>query len=112
MTTLADDLVSGELWALVEPLLPAPTAPALWRPAPHHLRPGLLGRDRVHGPHLDSVAAAARPRTGLWLARDLLAAADRVGQRRRPSSTSCTCRSWIASACRTGWSGTGRASTP
>jgi transposase len=27
MTTLADDLVSDELWALVEPLLPAPPRP-------------------------------------------------------------------------------------
>jgi hypothetical protein len=50
MTTLADDLVPDELWALVAPLLPAPTAPALRRSAPHHLRLGLPGRDRVHGP--------------------------------------------------------------
>jgi transposase len=27
MTTLADDLASDELWALVEPLLPAPPRP-------------------------------------------------------------------------------------
>ena len=27
MTTLADDLVPDELWALVEPLLPAPSRP-------------------------------------------------------------------------------------
>jgi transposase len=33
-------------------LAAGPTAPALWRPTPHHLRPGLSGRDRVHGPHL------------------------------------------------------------
>jgi hypothetical protein len=59
-----------------------PAASALWRPAPHHLRPGVSGRDRVHGPHLDPVAAAARPRTRRWLARDLLAAPHRVGQRR------------------------------
>jgi transposase len=49
MATLADDLVPDELWALVEPLLPAPPHPALRRPAPHHPRPGLLRRGRVHG---------------------------------------------------------------
>jgi transposase len=57
MTNLAEDLVPDVLWALV--------APALRRPAPHHLGSGLLGHDRVHGPHLDSVAAAARPRARL-----------------------------------------------
>jgi hypothetical protein len=41
------------------------------------------GRDRVHGPDLDPVAAATRPRARLRLPGDLLAAADRVGQRRR-----------------------------
>ena len=48
MATLADDLVSDELWALVEPLLSA----ALWRAAPNHLGSGLPGRDGVHGPDL------------------------------------------------------------
>jgi hypothetical protein len=33
MTTLLDDLVPDALWALVEPLLPDPTPPAVWRPA-------------------------------------------------------------------------------
>jgi hypothetical protein len=36
MTTLADDLVPDELWALVEPLLTTPPRPPLWRPALHH----------------------------------------------------------------------------
>ena len=34
-------------------LAAGPTAPALRRPAPHHLRPGLPGRDRVYGSDLD-----------------------------------------------------------
>jgi transposase len=41
MTALADDLVPDELWALVEPLLPA-TAAAVRRPVSHHPRPGCL----------------------------------------------------------------------
>ena len=34
MTTLADDLVPDELWALVEPLLPAPPAASRYPPGP------------------------------------------------------------------------------
>ena len=61
-TTLVDDLVPDELWALVAPLLPAPP------------RPPYGGRHRtisdrvcfaaigVHGPHLHPVAATTRPR--------------------------------------------------
>jgi transposase len=79
MTTLVDDLVPDELWALVEPLLPTPTA-ALQRPASCDSRPQLLRRDCVHGADLDPVAAVAR--SGAWLrfTDDLLASADRVGQ--------------------------------
>jgi hypothetical protein len=60
MTVLVDDLVPDRLWALVEPLLPAPP------------RPPYGGRHRtisdrncfaaiVFGPDLHPVAAAARP---------------------------------------------------
>src|SRR5918995_1574878 len=75
---------SGGRWW---PLSPRPRRVRLWRPAPHHLRPGLLGRVCVHGPDLHPVAAAAHPGVGLWLAGDLLAAADRVGEGRRLRST-------------------------
>ena len=60
MTTLVDDLVPDELWATGGTAAASPAAPALRRPAPHYSRPGLIRRDRVHGPHLDPVAAAAR----------------------------------------------------
>jgi hypothetical protein len=85
MTTLTDDLVPDQLWALVAALLPAPPRPPYGgrRPAPDHLRPGLLGRDRLHGPHLHPLAAAARPGAWLRLTRDLLAPPHRMGQRRR-----------------------------
>jgi hypothetical protein len=39
MTTLADDLVPDELWAIVKPLLPAPP------------RPPYGGRHRLAAPH-------------------------------------------------------------
>jgi hypothetical protein len=72
MTTLIDDLVPDELWALVEPLLPAPP------------RPPYGGRHRaipdrncfaaiVYMAHVHTVAAAARQGAGLRLAGDLLA---------------------------------------
>ena len=73
MTTLADDLVPDELWAIVEPLLPAPP------------RPPYGGRHRTvpdrdcfaalvyMGPHLDPLAAGARPGARLRLAGDVLA---------------------------------------
>ena len=82
MTTLADDLVSDELWAMVAPLLPVPP------------RPPYGGRHRtisdraclaaiVYMARTSTLAAAARPRARLRLPGDLLAAAHRVGQRRR-----------------------------
>src|SRR4029450_247285 len=57
-----------------------PTSPAVRWPAPRCSRSQLLCRDRVHGPHFDPVAAAARPGAWLWVAGDLLAPAHRVGQ--------------------------------
>ena len=82
MMTLADDLVPDELGRWSNPCC-GPATPTLRWPAPQYLRPGLLGRDRVHGSHLHSLAANTCPRAGLWLAGDMLAAPDRVGQRRR-----------------------------
>ena len=73
MTTLVDDLVPYELWALVAPLLPAPPRPPYGGRHRTISDRGLLGRHRVHGPHLHPLAAATRPRTGLRLAGDLLA---------------------------------------
>jgi hypothetical protein len=87
MTTLADDLVPDELWALVEPLAAGPAAPALRRPAPCHPRSQLLRRDHLYGPHLDTVAAPASPTARLRLAGDLLAPPHRMGQRRRVRPT-------------------------
>jgi hypothetical protein len=52
-------------------------------PRPYDSRPGLLRRDRVHGPHLDSLAATARPRAWLRVTGDVLAPPGRVGRRRR-----------------------------
>jgi hypothetical protein len=60
MTTLADDLVPEELWAIVEPLLPAPPRPPYGGRHRTISDRACLGRDRVHGPHLHPVAAAAR----------------------------------------------------
>src|SRR5215212_10464557 len=60
-----------------------PAPPALRWPAPCHPRSQLLRRDRVHGPHLDTVATPASPTARLRLARDLLAPPHRMGRRRR-----------------------------
>jgi hypothetical protein len=82
MTTLADNLVPDELWALVEPLLPVPP------------RPPYGGRHRTISDRAclaaivymartsTPLAAAARPGARLRLAGDLLAPPHRVGQRR------------------------------
>ena len=83
MATLIDDLMPDELWALVEPLLQAPPRPPYGGPAPCHPRSQLLRRDRLHGPHLDTVAAPASPTARLRLAGDLLAPPGRMGRRRR-----------------------------
>jgi transposase len=83
MTTLADDLVPDQLWALVAPLLPAPP------------RPPYGGRHRTISDRACLAAIVymartstpwrlpARPRAWLRLTRDLLAPPHRVGQRRR-----------------------------
>jgi hypothetical protein len=111
MTTLADNLVPDELWALVEPLLPVPP------------RPPYGGRHRTISDRacLDAIvymartstplAAAARPGARLRLAGDLLAPPHRVGPT-PVSSTSSTSRCSTGWASRAGWTGTGRPWTP
>ena len=86
MTNLIDVLVPDELGRWSSPCY-QPTAPAVRRAAPRHPGPQLLRRDHLHGSHLDTMAAAARPRAWLRLASDVLAPADRVGQRRRVRPT-------------------------
>jgi hypothetical protein len=49
---------------MVEPLLPPPPRPPYGWPVPHHLRPGLVRRDRLRGPHVDPMAAAAHRELG------------------------------------------------
>ena len=61
MTTLINHLMPNQLWALVEPLLPAPPRPTYGGRHRVITRSQLLRRDRVQGPDLDPVAAAARP---------------------------------------------------
>src|SRR6266545_6919086 len=83
MATLVDDLVPDELWALVEPLLPAPPRPPYG--GRHRAIPdrNCFAAIVVHGAHVHPLAAAARPGARLRLARDLLAPAHRVGRCRR-----------------------------
>jgi transposase len=82
MTTLADDLVSDELWALVEPLLPAPPRP------PYGGRHRTIS-DRACLAAIVYMARTSTPGGSCPLASsaaapgDLLAPAHRVGQRRR-----------------------------
>jgi hypothetical protein len=59
------------------------TAPSLWRPAPHHRRPQLPRRDRLHGPHLHPMAPAACQGARLRVGIHRLAPAGPVGQGRR-----------------------------
>ena len=63
MTSLVDDLVPAELWAIVEPLLPVPPRPP-YGGRRRAVRSQLLCRDRVHGPYLDPMAAAAARESG------------------------------------------------
>src|SRR5512132_1283287 len=70
--------------AVAAPPALAATA-ALPRPrgrAPHRARPGLHGRDPVHGPHLHPLGAAAGRRVRLRQRDHLLAALCRMGPRR------------------------------
>jgi transposase len=77
MTSLADDLVPDQLWELVEPLLPAPPRPPYGgRYRTISDRACLAAIVFMARTSTYSVAAAARPRAGLRLAVDLLAAAD------------------------------------
>jgi hypothetical protein len=83
MTTLADDLVPDRLWAIVEPLLPAPPRPPYGGRHRTISDRACLAAIVYMAPHLHSLAAPARPGTRLRLTGDLLAPPDRVGQRRR-----------------------------
>src|SRR5215218_10483869 len=58
------------------------TSPLVWRPTANGSGSQLFRRDRLHGPHLDPVAAPASPGTWLWLAGDGMAPVERVGQGR------------------------------
>ena len=51
------------------------------RRAPHRARPGLYGRDHLHGPHLHPLGAAAGRRVRLRQRDHLLATLRRVGPR-------------------------------
>jgi hypothetical protein len=67
----------------------APTVAAaalIWRSASHDPGPQLFCGDRVHGPHIHAVAAAARAGARLWFPGHVLAPADRMGQGRRVRS--------------------------
>jgi transposase len=110
MTTLADDLVSDELWAIVEPLLPVPP------------RPPYGGRHRTISDRacLATIVYMARTSTPWRLlpARELGCGSPATCWRRltegpTPASLiSSTFRFWTASASRASWSGSGRAWTP
>jgi hypothetical protein len=110
MTTLADDLVSDELWALVEPLLPAPP------------RPPYGGRHRTISDRACLAAIVYMARTStpwrLLPARELAAARRRLAGAALPSgptpvcSTRSTCRSWTAWASEASSTGRGRPWTP
>ena len=110
MTTLADDLVPDELWAIVEPLLPAPP------------RPPYGGRHRTISDRACLAAIVYMARTStpwrLLPARELGCGSPATCGGASPSgptpgsSTSSTLWSWTGSASRAGWTGTGRRWTP
>ena len=110
MTTLADDLVPDELWALVEPLLPAPP------------RPPYGGRHRTISDRacLAAIVYMARTSTAWRLlpARELGCGSPATCWRRLTewampgSSIGSTCRFWTVWASRAGWTGRGRPWTP
>jgi len=107
MTTLADDLVPDELWAMVKPLLPAPP------------RPPYGGRQRSISDRACLAAIVYMARTStpwrLLPVRELGCARRRPAGAASPSgptsacSKPCTFRSWTALASRAGWTGNGRA---
>jgi hypothetical protein len=78
MTTLIRDLVPDELWALVEPLLPAPPRPPYG--GRHRVFPTATASPRsCTWPGPRSRSGCCRLGSWLWLAREVLASADRVG---------------------------------
>ena len=110
MTTLIDDLVPDELWALVAPLLPAPP------------RPPYGGRHRAISDRACFAAIVYMARTStpwrLLPARELGCGSPATCWRRLTEwanagcSISCTWRCWIGWVRRAGWTGRGRAWTP
>jgi hypothetical protein len=55
------------------------TSPLVWRPTANGSGSQLFRRDRLHGPHLHPLAAAARPRAWLRVTCDGMAPVERVG---------------------------------
>ena len=110
MTTLAEDLVPDELWALVAPLLPAPP------------RPPYGGRHRTISDRACLAAIVYMARTStpwrLLPAGELVCGSPATCWRRLTEwptpacSTSSTRWSWTAWASRAGWTGRGPAWTP
>jgi hypothetical protein len=106
MTTLADDLVSDELWALVAPLLPVPP------------RPPYGGRHRTISDRACLAAIVYMARTStpwrLLPARELGCGSPATCWRRLTEwanagvLTSSTLWSWTGWASRAGWTGRGR----
>ena len=109
MTTLADDLVSDELWALVQPLLPPPP------------RPPYGGRHRTVPDRACLAAIVFMARTStpwrLLPAKELGCGSPATTWRRLAEWAKAgvfeqlQCRSWTDSASRTGSTGGGRAWT-
>jgi hypothetical protein len=110
MTTLAEDLVPDELWAIVAPLLPVPP------------RPPYGGRHRTITDRACLAAIVYMARTStpwrLLPARELGCGSRRPAGGGSPSGPTPGCStpsilwSWTASASRAGWTGRGRAWTP
>jgi hypothetical protein len=110
MTTLIEDLVPDELWALVEPLLPAPP------------RPPYGGRHRaipdrncfaaiVYMARTSTPGGSCQPNSSAAARRRPAGAASPNGP--TPAcSTSSTFRCWTALASAARWTGHGRVWTP
>jgi hypothetical protein len=80
MTILVGRLVADELWALVEPLPPAPPRPPYGGRRCTISDRSCFARDRVHGHTSTPWRLLPRPRARLRFVGDLLAVPDRVGR--------------------------------